>query len=80
MIDDMPPTAVARDESRYEIGIKIPKVSYATMTEVMTREIDTRPCDLFSAVDTDWGEADSLANLPKKRVPTWVKALQMGDE
>lgn len=83
MIDDMPPTVVARDESRYEIGIKIPKVSYASFTEVMVREIDTRPCEDFAPSDLHWGESDSLANIPRKTVPTWIRALShvdRGDE
>jgi hypothetical protein len=71
---------VARDESRYEIGIKIPKVSHLTMETVDGRQIDTRPHDpVMLAEDTDWGEQDSLANIPRKTMPTWVKALHLKD-
>ena len=85
MIDDLPPTVeVARDESKYSIGIRIPKVSYASFTEVMTREIDTRECAPSDDVDWNWGEQDSLANIPRKTKPTWIRALsddgQRGDE
>ena len=80
MIDDMPPTVVARDESRYEIGIKIPSISFASFTEVMTREIDTRPCDVFAPSDLHWGESDSLANIPRKTMPSWLRALNLKDD
>lgn len=86
MIDDLPPTVeVVRDESKYSIGIQcVSKVSFKAFTEVMTREIDMRECAPSTDVDWNWGEQDSLANIPRKNQPTWIRALvasgQMGDE
>lgn len=74
------PVQVARDESTYSIGIKIPNVSFASFTEVMTREIDTRPCDDFAPSDLHWGESDSLANIPRKTMPSWLRALNLKDD
>jgi len=79
------PTHVARDESKYSVGIPcVSKVSYKSFTEVMTREIDTRECAPSDDVDWNWGEHDELANIPRKTVPTWIRALsddgQHGDE
>jgi hypothetical protein len=44
------------------------------------RVIDTRPCDPLMASDCDWGEQDSLANIPRKTMPSWVKASIMDSE
>lgn len=76
-------TQVAVDESRYSYGIKLPKVSYLTMegdTRAADAELAARECQpssVFVAADTDWGEQDSLANIPRKKVPSWVKALSL---
>lgn len=79
------PTHVASDESKYSVGIPcVSKVSFKGFTEVMTREIDSRECAPSTDVDWNWGEQDSLANIPRKTCPTWIRALsdngQQGDE
>jgi len=78
-------TQIAVDESRYSYGIKLPKVSYLTMegdTSAADRETEARECQpssMFTPVDTDWGEQDSLANIPRKKVPSWIRALSLKD-
>lgn len=70
------PTQVALDESKYSIGIRaVSRVSWKNFTEVMTREIDTRECAPSDDVDWNWGEQDELANIPRKKAPTWIRAL-----
>lgn len=85
---ELPPTdtvQVARDESRYSIGIPcVARVSAKSMDTVDGRQYDLRECAPSDDVDWNWGEQDSLANIPRKTVPTWIKALsddgQHGDE
>jgi hypothetical protein len=80
-------TQVAVDETNYSYGIRLPRVSYLTMVGDSTaadREIEARECQpssMFTTADTDWGEQDSLDNIPRKTMPTWIKALHLkGDE
>ncbi len=82
MIDDTAPTVqVAADESKYSIGIPcIAKVSHKSFETVMTRTIDARECAPSDDVDWNWGEQDSLANIPRKTVPTWIRALHCDDQ
>lgn len=73
------PIQVARDERSFRYGIKGLAVSAKSMVDTMVREIDTRPADPGDAEDWNWGEQDSLANIPRKTMPTWVRAAQQCD-
>lgn len=76
MIELDPVTIVEEQRDTFTIGIPcIAKVSAASFTDRIGRTIDSRPCEAFSAADTDWGEDDSLANVPRKSQPTWIRAL-----
>lgn len=68
---------IARDESRFAIGIKLPSISFASFSETMVRTIDSRPCDLLAPDDENWGEIDSLTNIPRTTRPGWLTLLQM---
>lgn len=70
---------VARDESRFEVGIRGIAISYKSFTDVMTRVIDERPGEPLSCADEDWGEQDSLANVPRRTMEPWVRALTIKD-
>lgn len=82
------PVQVAHDESRYSIGIKLPKISFTSFSDTVTKTFDDRPDAVIAAslapmtaADTDWGEQDSLANIPRTKTPGWITVLQMdGDE
>lgn len=74
------PTQIAVDESKYSVGIKIPKVDHTTMSTAEGRVIDARECAPSDDLDWNWGEQDSLANIPRKKVPTWIKALNLKDD
>lgn len=76
-LPDVAAVQIARDESRFAVGIKLPSVSFATFTDTMIRTIDSRPCDLLAPDDEDWGEDDSLANIPRTTRPGWLTLLQM---
>lgn len=71
---------VMRDESRFEIGIRDVAISHKNFTDVMVREIDSRDAAPLAAADTYWGEQDSLDNIPRKKKPAWVRALELNDE
>lgn len=70
---------VARDSSRFSIGIKGIAISAQDFTDTMTRTIDDRPCDVMASADVDWGETDSLGNIPRTTKPGWLRALAMPD-
>lgn len=80
-----PPVVESRDESKYSLGIPcVARVSAKSMSTIDGRQIDRRECAPSDDVDWNWGEQDSLDNIPRKKVPTWIKALsddgQHGDE
>lgn len=76
MIELDPVTIVEEQRETFEIGFKCTsQVGIASFTDRIGRTIDTRPCEAFGADDTDWGDTDSLANVPRKTQPTWLRAL-----
>lgn len=83
----LPRTAqVALDESKYSIPVPgLAVVNYAAMDTVDGRQLASRADDAPSDdTDADWGEQDSLANIPRKTRPSWIRALsddgQRGDK
>lgn len=72
------PILVRRDESKYELGIPcIARVSAKSMVDVDGRQFEQRECAPSDDVDWNWGEQDSLANLPRKTMPAWIRALSL---
>lgn len=67
---------VARDESRAVRPLGI-RVNWNMRAETVDgRQFAPRPDPLtLAAVDTDWGEQDSLANIPRARQPAWLRAI-----
>jgi hypothetical protein len=73
---------IAVDETKYSYGIKLPRVDFRTMegdTSASDAAIMARECQPSDESDWNWGEQDSLANIPRKKVPSWVKALSLKD-
>lgn len=64
----------SRDEQRKSLGGWTPKASFE---RVEFRAIDNRPCEPVSAADSDWGEQDSLANVPRAKSPAWVRTITL---
>lgn len=67
---------------RFSHGFKGAVLSWKDFREEDGRPIDTRACDSFRPEDTDWGEQDSLDNIPRTSQPAWVRAMSepKGDE
>lgn len=76
-IDDTSPLVahVQRDESRAIRPLWV-KVNWNCRAEdVDGRQFAPRPALELGADDTDWGETDSLANVPRVTQPAWLRAL-----
>lgn len=78
-LDHMTQSVIARDESRFEVGIRDIAISHKSFKDVMIRVIDDRPGAPLMAADEDWGEQDSLANIPRRTMEPWVRALTLKD-
>lgn len=77
---DPPPTAIVSEaKSPYRVLARITcadRVSYKTMVTV-AEDYTPAPGAVvsFSKADTDWGERDSLGNVPRAKQPSWVRSL-----
>lgn len=66
----------ARDERQFKHSWNA-NISARDFQVLEFRAIDSRPCDAYASDDTDWGEQDSLANVPRAKLPAWVRALAL---
>lgn len=57
--------------------VHLPTTCHRDYRTEIVRAIDGRPCDPLAAEDSDWGEQDSLANIPRRGQPSWVRALAL---
>lgn len=57
--------------------VRLPTACHRDFRTEMVRAIDSRPCAPLAAEDCDWGEQDSLANIPRRGQPSWVRALAL---
>jgi hypothetical protein len=77
LIDDINTIIVQRDESRAIRPLWV-KVNWNCRAEDVdgARNLAPGPMQLaLAAEDTDWGEADSLANIPRVAQPAWMRAV-----
>lgn len=79
-IDEDKAAVIEQAPERFMIGIPGARLSWKDFREEDGRVIDTRACDAFSPEDTDWGEQDSLENIPRTKQPAWVRALSLKDD
>lgn len=68
----------SRDEQRKSLGSWQCNLSARNLVRLGFEAIDTRPCDALSAADSDWGETDSLANVPRAKFVR-TASLEQGD-
>lgn len=66
----------ARDERQFKHSWNA-NISARDFQVLEFRAIDTRPCAAIAPDDTDWGEQDSLANVPRAKQPAWIRALAL---
>lgn len=57
--------------------VHLPTTCHRDYRTEMVRAIDSRPCEPLAAEDCDWGEQDSLANIPRQKQPSWVRAIAL---
>lgn len=82
-----PVAIVAKDESRQirPLGIKVDwnilardENRWCKENRVSNPTLAGQPFPM-PAEDTDWGEQDSLANIPKQTQPSWLRALNLDE-
>jgi hypothetical protein len=81
-IDEDNHTAIVEDRPTHQRFASfgcLERVSYKSFKTVMARSIDDRPCDSIRPADSDWGEQDSLANVPRQKQPLFVKLIVQPD-
>lgn len=78
------PQIVQEARSGFRIPMLQRTISYRDFTDETVRFIDCRAVEAFGAADSEGGPEDSLANVPRTRMPGWVRAAlsikECGDE
>lgn len=80
-IYELTPTQIvheARDERQFKHSWKRAAISARDFQVLEFRAIDSRPCAAFTTDDADWGERDSLANVPRAKSFPWIRAMTLG--
>lgn len=66
----------ARDERTFKHSWKA-DISARDFKVIAFRPIDDRPSEDFAPDDANWGEQDSLANVPRAKQPAWMRAMAL---